>query len=168
MAIKTIPTDDSALNMTPMIDIVFQLILFFLFNMRFKALDQRHEALLPKYAGVNATPDWIPPLPAIKAVLKRQADGGGTRVEVAGRSFDLPRARAGAVDAEAARDRLRDAIRTRIAALHRETGLPGEIDAPSTSGGSVAHGDVVLVLDAFVEAGVADVKMQGARKPGRR
>ncbi len=37
MALK-MPEKGVGLNMTPMIDIVFQLILFFLFNLRFKSM----------------------------------------------------------------------------------------------------------------------------------
>ena len=51
MSLKIQPAADTSLNMTPMIDIVFQLILFFLFNLRFKSLDWRIESTLPKDKG---------------------------------------------------------------------------------------------------------------------
>ena len=34
-------------NMTPMIDVVFQLLVFFLVSMKFKTLDMKIEAFLP-------------------------------------------------------------------------------------------------------------------------
>ena len=43
--------DDLELNMTPMIDIVFQLIVFFLLSLKFKTVDERLDALLPKDRG---------------------------------------------------------------------------------------------------------------------
>ncbi len=36
------------LNMTPMIDVVFQLIVFFLLSLKFTTLDQRIENMLPQ------------------------------------------------------------------------------------------------------------------------
>ena len=62
---------DSGLNMTPMIDIVFQLILFFLFNLRFKSLDYRIESSLPKDRGLIDSPSPVPELPHIKVTLFR-------------------------------------------------------------------------------------------------
>jgi len=44
MALKLERTPNTQLNMTPMIDIVFQLILFFLFSIHFKSLDYRIES----------------------------------------------------------------------------------------------------------------------------
>ncbi len=38
----------SELNLTPMIDVVFQLIVFFLITLKFTTLDQRIESMLPK------------------------------------------------------------------------------------------------------------------------
>jgi biopolymer transport protein ExbD len=166
-------TDDSALNLTPMIDVVFQLILFFLLSLRFKSLDHRHELNLPD-RGLAPTPRWVAPIPAIQADVRRDPTAdpatARTRVRIAGSAFDLPPARRTgdrrsdeALEVE--RRRVERAISSRIAEIHRETGLPGEISTPVTSGGLVPHGDVVLVLDAFVEAGVSDVKFVGARPP---
>ena len=58
MAVKIPETDNAGLNMTPMIDIVFQLILFFLFNLRFKSLDYRIESSLPKLADKPSLIVW--------------------------------------------------------------------------------------------------------------
>ncbi len=38
----------SELNLTPMIDIVFQLLVFFLLTLNFKSVDRRIESMLPK------------------------------------------------------------------------------------------------------------------------
>jgi biopolymer transport protein ExbD len=173
MALRQPATDDSVLNMTPMIDIVFQLILFFLFNLRIKALDHRLDALLPP-VGEQRTLEIKPPYPSIEVALKRRGppEEARTRIEVAGSAWDLPRGRRTGTDAEdegleAARAVVRGALRDRIAFLREHEPLPGEIKVPVTPGGPVPHGDVMLVLDAFVEAGVTDVTFEGARRPRR-
>ena len=87
MALRQATTDDSVLNMTPMIDIVFQLILFFLFSLRFKALDHRLDAMLPP-VGERPTLPFVDPLPSIEVALKRRGppDDLRTHVEVPGGS----------------------------------------------------------------------------------
>jgi biopolymer transport protein ExbD len=42
-------------DMTPMIDVVFQLIIFFMTTIRFKALEGKLETQLPKDVGVNSS-----------------------------------------------------------------------------------------------------------------
>jgi hypothetical protein len=159
------PTDDSALNMTPMIDIVFQLILFFLFSLRFKSLDHRLDVLLPPRG--EGTGPVLDPIPSIRVALhpRTAADGStlGTRLDLAGATWELPAARDEAT--EARRQAVKGALAGRIADLHATTGRPGEIRVPPPFGGLVPHGDVMLVLDAFVGANVTDVKFEGARRP---
>ena len=74
MAVKIPATDEGVLNMTPMIDIVFQLILFFLLSLKFKALQFRIESNLPTDRGIQATPDQPQDIPAIKVSLFRIND----------------------------------------------------------------------------------------------
>jgi hypothetical protein len=162
-------TDDSRLDMTPMIDIVFQLILFFLFNLRFKYDPHRFEATLPR-RGLAVSPDWADPLPTIRVTIHpRDAEvGRGSRLSLAGRTWDLPASGPGGEpDAalEARRDAVRESVRAEIADVHASFGLPGQIDVSSARGATVAHGDVMLVLDAFWEAKVLDVKFQGVAPP---
>jgi biopolymer transport protein ExbD len=49
-----IAKEETKMDMTPMIDVTFQLIIFFLFNIRFKVLEGKLAAYLPKDVGVNA------------------------------------------------------------------------------------------------------------------
>ena len=69
------------LNMTPMIDVVFQLLVFFLCSMKFKSLDMKIEAFLPKDRGLAATPSKPADVPKLVAVLKRQKGEATTRVK---------------------------------------------------------------------------------------
>ena len=43
--------EETEMNMTPMIDIVFQLIIFFLLSLKFKTIDRRIDSQLPKDRG---------------------------------------------------------------------------------------------------------------------
>ena len=89
---RAFDTEQAQLNMTPMIDIVFQLILFFLFSLKFKSLDFRIEAQMPKNLGeIRSTPVDIPP--HLKASLFRvgaeDIDQARTKVRMAGREWIL-------------------------------------------------------------------------------
>jgi biopolymer transport protein ExbD len=53
MAIKHEATET---DMTPMIDVVFQLIIFFICTIKYKTLEGKLETQLPKDVGVNPTP----------------------------------------------------------------------------------------------------------------
>ena len=48
------------------------------------------------------------------------------------------------------------------------TQLKGEIVAPPPWGGAVPHGDVVALMDLFIQAGVSDVNFEGAMWPLNR
>ena len=43
-------------DMTPMIDVVFQLLIFFMLSIKFKVLEGKLSAFLPKDVGVNTSP----------------------------------------------------------------------------------------------------------------
>ena len=48
--------EDTEIDMTPMIDVTFQLIIFFICTIKFKTLEGKLETQLPKDVGVNAAP----------------------------------------------------------------------------------------------------------------
>jgi len=176
MALKQAQTDESALNMTPMIDIVFQLILFFMFNMKFKALDHRIDSAIPKDRGIQATAQFVEPIPAVKVALFRRDEAGTkpyTYIEVNDQppGYKIPPV---VFTGNAFKDEdLHDArlavfkqIEGRIAGLYAANKeLKGEIQAPPPKGGLVPHQDVMAVLDAFLAAGITEVNFQGAGSP---
>jgi hypothetical protein len=159
-------TQDSGLNMTPMIDIVFQLILFFLFNLRFKSLDFRIESNLPLDRGLIDTSKPPDVQPHIRAALVRRdvedPERARTTLKLAGVEWALP---AATPANDAARETLFRAVEERIRSLALTIHGPGEIDCPMPTGGAVPHADVVRVIDAFLAAGVTDVRFEGARSP---
>ena len=65
-------SDDTELNMTPMIDIVFQLIIFFLLSLKFKTIDRRIESMLPKDRGLAPTPTFPPDFLKVKIKVFRR------------------------------------------------------------------------------------------------
>src|SRR5687767_12908140 len=52
---KRVPNDEIKGDMTPMIDVVFQLLIFFMLTIKFKVLEGKLAAYLPKDVGVNTT-----------------------------------------------------------------------------------------------------------------
>jgi hypothetical protein len=151
--------------MTPMIDIVFQLILFFLFNLRFKSVDFRIDAMLPKDRGPDLTPPLVDLVPRVQADLFR-VDGedpvrARTKVKIGAQTWVLPPL----VAPQAERDAVLATIAGRIRALVAATGQPGTIGTPAPGGALVPHADVVGVLDAFLAADVHDVQFVGTPPP---
>src|SRR5437870_3934552 len=134
--------------MTPMIDIVFQLILFFLFNLKFRSIDFRIEAALPRDRGPEKTFVLLLPENRIKVSLFRldaeDPAKARTRLRLGSQDWFLPAVTAPAAGRDAAFARVRERIRSLVGST---TG-GGEIDAKPPYGGLVPHADVVGVLDA--------------------
>src|SRR5262245_34309191 len=172
MPMKIPATSDSALNMTPMIDIVFQLILFFLFSIHFKSLEYRIESSLPKDRGLKATPQIVTPIPAIKVGLFRinsdDPQQAYTKIKILGYELVLKPyvwtgKRVTDSQLEDERDQEFAKVTAKIRALLKDAPeFKGEIDTPPPFGGSVPHADVVRILDCFLEAGVKEVNFTGA------
>ncbi len=53
---KRVQHEATETDMTPMIDVVFQLIIFFVCTIKYKTLEGKLETQLPKDVGVNPTP----------------------------------------------------------------------------------------------------------------
>ncbi len=146
------PADEAAqarprLNMTPMIDVTFQLIIVFLCSMKFRTLDMKIESRLPDEGSAERVqpPDVRP-----RARLRlARVEGGETRISLGGTPM-------GAIaEGGAAWDRVASRLRAIRAA---DSGVIGEIDATPT----VRHGDVVHAMDLFVGAGIEDVRFRGS------
>jgi len=161
-ALKTANTE---LNMTPMIDIVFQLILFFLLNLRFKSIDYRIDAALPQREGDFKTPDLVPPTPKITVQLFRldaeDPERARTQARLGASSYTLPAVAAPQAERDAAFARLA----ARILEVRGDTGMGGAVETPLPSGAFVPHADVVGVVDAFLAAEVREIGFGGAPMP---
>ncbi len=179
MTIPLHEPEETELNMTPMIDIVFQLIIFFLLSLKFKTIDQRIESMLPKTEGLEATPEFPPDEDKIKVkVFRREIadpDKAYTLVKIDNAArFRLPAGWKGRLKESPDRLRAYDrtiaavqgAIQKRLAIYgNNPDAVKGEISAPPPRGGTVPHGDVVALLDSFLHLGMTNVKFEGQMTP---
>lgn len=180
MAVEIPEVEDTEMNMTPMIDIVFQLIVFFLLTLKFKSVDQRIETELPKDRGIAMTEQFVEELPMITVKLFRvnreDPANAFTRIRVGQNyTFELPKGEWNSLEGEQEEAmelayenvfaNVTNAIKTLWAAQGENAEIKGEIKTPRPSGESVPHGDVIKVLDSFMQAGLDDVKFEGAPPP---
>lgn len=148
-------SDDSEnpvpLNVTPMIDIIFCLIIFFMCSFHFKALEGKFDSWLPKEKGPNPSPVVPPVLEEIRVLL----------------SFDEPtrgvvtRMGARAVDSQAELGSLLAAARLDYESLGKRD-VPAIIDAEPR----VPWTAVVRTMDACRASGLRRVEF-AAPMPGR-
>ena len=170
--------DETTMNMTPMIDIVFQLIIFFLLSLKFKTVDERIDAKLPKHLGEKTDPVPLIETPKVKVKLFRKNKGqpdAYTLVRVDNsHTLRMPEGRwAGDGETEAARQRQYDAVRAQLRgileqkwdAVNRDPDMRAEIVAARPDGAVVPHGDAIQVLDTFLEVGLTNVMFEGAPMP---
>jgi len=181
MATKIPEPEDTEMNMTPMIDIVLQLIVFFLLTLKFKAVDRRIDSALPKDRGIQATQQFVDELPMITVKLFRQnmddpdPNNQWTTIKVGNNyRYELPRGVwDGTVEGDRARQEDYDKIFEQVEAAIRETWgkmnnnpeAKCEIKTPRPKGLKVPHGDVIRVLSTFIKLGLEDVKFEGAPAP---
>ena len=175
--------EDTELNMTPMIDIVFQLIIFFLLSLKFKTIDRRIESMLPKDRGLAPTPTFPEDFLKVKIKLFRRdmkdKEKAHTIIKIDNdrQIYKLPRAWKGRLkelrDSPERVKKYDKVMRTVKSVVQRKMkahgGNPeevkGEIVAPPPKGGAVPHGDIIQVLDIFLDLDMIDVVFEGAATP---
>jgi hypothetical protein len=158
------------INLTPMIDVVFQLIIFFMCAMKFKTLEQKIEAFLPKDRGLAKTPQKIDEKVKITVKITQTEQEGvphfimfneDIRADLGADQRRLPSPPAAGSgkelkDYNARRENFfRTFVQPKIEIikqkirdyLKEDPTLPCEID----SGPHVRHEYVIAVLDAFIE-----------------
>lgn len=173
--------EETEMNMTPMIDIVFQLIIFFLITLKFKSVDRRIDSQLPKDRGLAPTPAQPPEFEKIKVKLFRKHKGvqaeAFTRIRIGNNkqdTVDLPKGR-WPDDATGEYKHLGNLapyfgkiekiIRAKWAAQGKNPEVTGEIAAMAPDGGAVPHGDIMRVLDILIKVGIKKVVFEGAAPP---
>ena len=136
-------------NMTPMIDVVFQLIIVFLCSLKFKTLDQKIEAFLPKDVGLSTAPAAADVETKIIVKLRRRPGEDVT-------SVILLENRLGSASQEG----IWTTVANRLKEFKgRDEKVKGEIDADS----DVPHGDVMRALDSFMAAQLTTVTFRGTQ-----
>ncbi len=140
-------------NLTPMTDVVFLLLVFFLVTMKFKTLDMKIEALLPADRGLATDIKRTEERPKIVARLDR-ADSDRARVKLDGQVI-------GWSDAPETWTQLTAravAARGRLVALG---GDPADLDAEIDAAPAVETGHVIRAIDAFTAAELPSITFKG-------
>ena len=147
---------------------------------RYERVERRIDSFLPKERGVQAIQQFREELPWIKVTLiRRNADdpeNAYTMIRVGNHhEFKLPPGAFDEADVEGTKRRLeqydevfarvRDAIAATWARMGNNPEAKGDIRIPRPKGLKVPHGDVVRVLDTFIQVGLTDVKFEGAPAP---
>lgn len=86
--LKRIAQEDSELEMTAMIDVTFLLLIFFMCTLKFKTLEGKLQAYLPKDVGVNSSDD--PPIEKVEITLRVIKEGTKLEPKRADTDPDIP------------------------------------------------------------------------------
>jgi biopolymer transport protein ExbD len=152
-----------ALNMTPMIDVVFQLLIFFMLSMNFRDVEGKLLSTLPRHGTASALPEEL----ELREVrVKLRVEGRITRVQVeAHEAGELRPTETTAGAAVPNRKACREAA-ARVKALH--AALPGDRTPPVIldAGPDVPYEHVLGILDACRAAGLDRIEF-AARPPSR-
>ena len=70
--------EESELEMTPMIDVTFLLLIFFMCTLKFKTLEGKLSAYLPKDVGVNTT--QAEPIEKVEILVRLKKDASGQKM----------------------------------------------------------------------------------------
>ena len=137
-------------NMTPMIDVCFQLIVVFLCSMKFRTLDQKIEAFLPKDVGLSNSPAASADVEVkVNVKLKRKKGDTTTAILVLDN-------RLGTSDKPGVWNALQSRLKDFTG---KDQKIKGEIEAdPDTP-----HDDVMHALDSFAAVQLTDVVFRGTQ-----
>ena len=161
--------DDHELEMTPMIDVTFLLLIFFMCTLKFKDLEGLLAAHLPHDVGPNPSQAEEPPEPVEVRVVVVEA---GTKLKPDGRAYG----EAGTGRFIYGEDRVveyrvgpwrttdLEALEARVQAQReaREPLQDEPVRAVVNPDADTVHEDVMAVLDRLTGAGFRDVTLAGA------
>ncbi|MDG2149973.1 MAG: biopolymer transporter ExbD [Planctomycetota bacterium] len=141
MARKKPEIEEVTMELTPMIDVVFLLLIFFIVTMKFKVLEGKLETELPKDVGVNSgeVEDLLEKL-EIKITANPTAENGMT---IAINDLKMP-------NLQTFRSRIADFIR-----------LDSEQKATLYPGPKVNYEQVVIVVDQCIMEDLVDITFAG-------
>lgn len=162
-SLKSMQEEKCDLEMTPMIDVTFLLLIFFMCTLKFKTLEGKLAAYLPKDVGVNTT--QAEPIEKVDITLKVRSSGNKLNpldlspMTGPGR-FVYDQSRVIEYSVGPFKTTSLDELLTRLKMLRKQDEeRPATIDAlPGT-----VYGDVVPVLDAALEAHFEEITFVGAR-----
>ena len=167
--LKEIAEEEFEMEMTPMIDVTFLLLIFFLCTIKFKVLEGKLAAYLPKDVGVNSSP--AEPIEKVEVTI--YVDKPGVKVYAEGsegegqpwqgepdRRYEF-RNRTLRYQLGPRKTTEIDTLVSWIKPLYKKAdNTPATIDCrPGT-----VYGDMVPVLDAFVESDYEKITFVGEYK----
>jgi len=147
-------------DMTPMIDVVFQLLIFFLCTLHFRQLEGKLDAFLPRDAGAAPTASRLDPLELRLVVVapgERRDPLDPSRPWSGSGSWELSGRRLCYVLGPRRFEAL-DGLGRRLEELYRSD---PERALALDAGPGTLQGDVVSVLDRILDAGFRDVRISG-------
>jgi biopolymer transport protein ExbD len=170
-AIQDIQNDETRLEMTPMIDVTFLLLIFFLCTIRFRSLEGKLAAYLPKGDGVTVNPsdeveamrlsiEVVHPGQKILAdsTTQQWVDGADGPFRLVGHEVEYQLGRDRYPGTEAGRASLRARLEAQLLVAPDR-----RLTIHSMSG--TLQADAVEVLDICLGAGLSNVTFAGSHKP---
>jgi len=167
--IKRISQEDSELDMTSMIDVTFLLLIFFMCTLKFKTLEGKLAAYLPKDVGVNTSD--AEPIEKVEITLRVIKEGNKIAPrrnendpikpwsEIPGSRYEYDETRV--VEYSIGPQKTKDPVKLqeRLVKLHKaDKERPATIDARK----GIVYEDVITVLDAAINAEFGDVTFVGS------
>jgi len=170
--LKEIAEEQTQMDMTPMIDVTFQLIIFFLFNIRFKVLEGKLAAYLPKDVGVNAAPAG--PIEKVEIAIFVEEPGQKVYAEEPGkgapwrgepdRRFDFVGRKVYYQIGPKKMREMKDVGRM-LKDLHDKTpDRPSTIDCRA----GTVYADMIPVVDLAIDAGFTEITFVGEYKKAKK
>lgn len=164
-SIQNLAREEVELEMTPMIDVTFLLLIFFMCTIKFKSLEGKLAAYLPKEVGTSPTPSE--PLDPILASVKVVNPGHRVQAAAPGESWDglgdfilkdhkvsYQLGRKQYDSGERGLESMREDLR---GLLDADPGRKVKLDI----GSGVVHSDVIGLLDLCSEVGATDLVFKG-------
>jgi len=159
--LKELSDDECELEMTPMIDVTFLLLIFFMCTLKFKTLEGKLAAYLPKDVGVNQSE--AEPIEKVEIMLRVRREGSklhpdGQAYTGSGRYvYDATRVIEYTLGTLKTQDI--EKLSSKLKELHNaDPERPATIDSrPGT-----VYADVVKVLDKAISAKFTDITFVGA------
>jgi len=164
--------DKAEMEMTPMIDVTFLLLIFFMCTLKFKTLEGKLAAYLPKDVGVNQMD--AEPIEKVEILMRVVKEGtklknvgqGGSRTYTStdtGR-FDWGEDRVMEYNVGPFRTSDLEELRVKLAKVYRDRMSGGEEKVPATIDArpKTVYADVVKVLDQAIDSGFTDITFVGA------
>jgi len=164
--------DEAKMEMTPMIDVTFLLLIFFMCTLKFKTLEGKLAAYLPKDVGVNQMD--AEPIEKVEILMRvvregtklKKTDAGGSRPYTSNDTgrFDWGDDREMEYNVGPYRTNDLDDLGTKLTKVYRDRMSSNEEKVPATIDArpKTVYSDVVKVLDQAIDAGFTDITFVGA------